>query len=392
MSGISNVKSIFHPHLILIWLLLLASCAVPQVDQVKVTFDQDRIIREADRYLQQAPEPITSFPSRRSAGGIHDFHSEGDYWWPNPENPAGPYIRRDGQTNPDNFTAHREAMRDLSRWVAALTAAYRLTGDQKYARKALEHLRAWFLDDQTLMNPNLLYAQAIKGGATGRGIGIIDTIHLIEVVRSIQVLEVSGFLTGADLTGLKNWFDEYVTWLNTHRYGISERDRWNNHGTWWAAQVAAFASLTGREELLSLCRERFKRLLSAQMDKTGGFPNELRRSKPFNYSLFNLEGYAVLAYFASTQDDDLWNYASEDGSLRQAIDFMIPFIVDKSTWPYPADVQNFDELPIQSGFLLFAGRAYENDVYLEVWQKLPLERQSKEVDRNFPLRQLVLWD
>ena len=51
---------------------------------------------------------MTAAHSPRSAGGLHDFFSEGDYWWPDPKNPDGPYIQRDGMTNPDNFVEHRQ--------------------------------------------------------------------------------------------------------------------------------------------------------------------------------------------------------------------------------------------------------------------------------------------
>jgi hypothetical protein len=128
---------------------------------------------------------------------------------------------------------------------------------------------------------------------------------------------------------------------------------------------------------------RFKELLSHQMDESGGFHEELRRTKPYNYSLFNLEGYAILAWFASTAEDDLWRYETENGSLRLAIDYMLPFIADKDAWPHAKDVQHFDEIPIQSAFLLLAGRAYEDEEYLALWQGLPEE---------FPIRQLSLWD
>jgi len=45
---------------------------------------------------------------------IHDFYFEGDYWWPDPENPHGPYIQHNGMSNPGNFTEHRKAMIRLS--------------------------------------------------------------------------------------------------------------------------------------------------------------------------------------------------------------------------------------------------------------------------------------
>jgi Alginate lyase len=142
-----------------------------------------QLMQEAEWAMQQQPITVTAETSSRSAGGKHDFFSEGDYWWPNPASPDSPYIQKDGMTNPDNFVAHRHAMIRLSKIVGALASAYRLTGDEKYVQQAMKHCKAWFVDTATLMNPNLLYAQAIKGRFTGRGIGIIDTIQLMEVVQ-----------------------------------------------------------------------------------------------------------------------------------------------------------------------------------------------------------------
>lgn len=156
-----------------------------------VTFRKETIQR-ADAALHEEPVTVTATRATRSAGGIHDFYSEGDYWWPNPEAPDGPYIRRDGETNPENFTAHRQAMIRMSQLVGDLTSAWILTGKQVYSDAAMQHIRAWFVNPDTQMNPNLLYAQAIKGVVTGRGIGIIDTIHLIEVVQSLRLMEAKG--------------------------------------------------------------------------------------------------------------------------------------------------------------------------------------------------------
>src|ERR1043165_5359405 len=115
-------------------------------------FDKARVIEAANRYLSEKPITITASGSSRSAGGKHDFFSEGDYWWPNPENPNGPYIQRDGMSNPDNFVDHRRYLMRLSKRVPALTAGWLLTGKTNYAKKAAEHLRAWFLDEKTRMN------------------------------------------------------------------------------------------------------------------------------------------------------------------------------------------------------------------------------------------------
>src|SRR5881398_3073835 len=150
--------------------------ATPFKNEVAETL-RKQIMDEAAWAMQQEPITVTAQSSPRSAGGKHDFFSEGDYWWPNPVSPDSPYIQRDGMTNPDNFVAHRLAMIRFSRMVGALASAYKLTGNEKYAVQAVKHCSAWFIDNATWMHPNLQYAQAIKGRATGRGIGIIDTIQ-----------------------------------------------------------------------------------------------------------------------------------------------------------------------------------------------------------------------
>ncbi len=193
-----------------------------------VRVERARVLGAADRYLREAPVTVAAFPAARSAGGPHDFYSEGDYWWPDPRSPDSPYVRRDGETNPSTFVAHRDAMRRLSQIVPALVAAYQITDDTAYARHAVAHLEAWFVNGRTRMNPNLLYGQAIKGRATGRGTGIIDTIHLVEVARAAWVLERMGYLKGETLAGTKRWFRQYLEWITTHPYGIDERNSGNN--------------------------------------------------------------------------------------------------------------------------------------------------------------------
>jgi hypothetical protein len=345
----------------------------------------------ADAWLEQQPIPITAEVSPRSAGGAHDFYSEGDYWWPDPDNPDGPYVRRDGNTNPDNFVAHRHAMVDLSKAVSALVAAYQETGDQKYADHAMKYLRTWFSDPATSMTPHLLYAQAISGKVTGRGIGIIDTIHLIEVAKAIQVLRDLGYLKGGELATIIGWFDEYLTWMTTHQYGLDEQMHGNNHSTWYAAQVASFAALTGRETEMALARQRFKALLPVQMNEEGGFIDELKRTKPYIYELFHLEGYSVLAELASTPEDNLWEFSENSRSLKKGWAFMVPYIEDKASWPYPPDVQNFDEVPLQTVGLLLAAKAYNDDRMMKVWKGLKPDQNSPEIERNFPVRRPGLW-
>jgi hypothetical protein len=355
--------------------------------------ERARVARAAERYLRERPVTITAQTSPRSAGGRHDYFSEGDYWWPDPAHPAGPYIQRDGLTNPDNFVAHRHALIRLSVQMPALTAAWVLTKKRRYARHAAEHLRAWFLNPATLMLPKLTFAQAIHGRVTGRGIGIIDTIHLVEVARAIPFLEKSGVLSDAEQAGLTHWFAEYLQWMTTSANGIEEREAQNNHGTCWVMQVAQFARYTGNEQLLSDCAERFRSVLvPTQIAPDGSFPLELKRTKPYSYCLFNLDAMATTCQVLASAHDDLWSFRLADGrGLQKAVEFMFPYIADKRAWPYAHDVEYFDQFPVRQPSLLFAGRAYSQPRYLEVWRALNPDPAVAEVIRNYPIRQPVLW-
>ena len=374
--------------------LLRSTLLFPTFIRARETFDlvaieRPRVLRNAARYLADQPVTITASHSPRSAGGLHDFFSEADYWWPDPKNPGGPYIQRDGESNPNNFLDHRRAMVRLSLVVPGLAAAYKLTHDRKYSDHAARHLRAWFIDDATRMNPSLQYAQAIHGRTTGRGTGIIDTLHLVEVARAAWQLD----LAPADLNGVKNWFAEYVEWMSTSKNGADERDAKNNHGTCWVTQVAAFSQLTGNSERMEYCRNRFRTVLIPNQEAAdGSFPEELRRTKPYGYSLFNLDALAITAQTLSTRDDSLWTWQLPDGrGMPRAMTYMFPYIQDKSRWPKPPDVMYFDQWPVRQPSLLFAGLALHKPEYLAVWRRLDPDPTVEEVLRNWPVRQPVLW-
>ena len=355
--------------------------------------DRRRILRAASAYLTEQPITITSSFSPRRAGGRHDYFSEGDYWWPDPQNPSGPYIRRDGMSNPANFVAHREALIRFSVQMPALVAAWRITQEARYADHAAAHLRAWFVDPETQMHPNLEFAQAIHGITTGRGTGIIDTIHLVEVARATTVLADGGALDRALLEEVRQWFAAYLEWMTTSKNGIDEREAKNNHGTCWVFQVAEFARLTRNDELIRYASDRYKTvLLPTQMKADGSFPLELARTKPYSYSLFNLDVMTTLAWILSTKDQDVIRYELPDGhGIGAAIAFMYPYIRDKSKWPYPHDVEYFNDLPVRQPSLLFGGIAFDRPAYLDLWRKLDPDPKVPEIIRNFPIRQPVLW-
>jgi hypothetical protein len=367
--------------LLLLCISIRLSAQTPLFEQVGRLL-KPQIIAEANKNLTEKPITVTRFQSERSTGGKHDFFSEGDYWWPDPANPTGPYIQKDGLTNPANFTAHRKAMIRFSQIVANQTSAYVITGRPKYAKQAIKHIRAWFVDTTTMMSPHLLYAQAIKGKVTGRGIGIIDMVQLIEVAKSIEILEKRQQINETDQLQIHAWFTNYLRWVNTHPYGIEEREAKNNHGTCWVMQVSAFAHLVNDEVLLNYCKERFVNvILPNQMDERGAFPLELKRTKPYGYSLFNLDAVMTIAHI----------YKVKNPALKKGIDFLFPYVKDKKSWPFQQDVMYWEEWPVAAPFLLFGYQDYAEASWYETWEKLPHFPENEEVIRNLPIRNPLIW-
>jgi hypothetical protein len=373
---------------------VLTPAGAPLITPAEIAkLDHNRILAAANKALTEKPITITASHSSRSEGGPHDYFSEGDYWWPDPKNPTGPYIRRDGLSNPDNFNDHREALIRLSLLVPQLTAAWLLTDEAKYAAHAIEHLRAWFVTPATRMNPSLTYAQAIHGVSPGRGTGVIDTLHLVEVSRAVRHLESSPAFLAGDQDAVRTWFADYTAWMIDSKNGHEEEIAKNNHGTCWVAQVAAFAALTGNADAMAICRKRYREnLLPDQLAPDGSLPLELARTKPYSYSLFDLDILSIVCHIASEKSDDLWKFKLANGNTYQkAVDFYFPFLADKSKWPFAKDVEYFDDLPNRQPSLLFAGIAYNQPQYIALWKKLSPDPKTAEIIRNFPVRQPLLW-
>lgn len=366
--------------------------SAPSIDVAAL--DRDRILRAAAAALARPPITITAHRAPLSEGGPHDFYSNGDYWWPDPTKPDGlPYVRRDGETNPGNFVAHREAVKALRDAVAALAAAHRVTGEGRYAAKADELLRVFFLDPATRMNPHLANAQAVPGVSPGRAAGIIDGLHLIEVARAVKSLAVADALPAATVTGMKRWFADLCDWMRTSDAGREEAAAKNNHAVAYCVQLAAFADLTGDEDILAECRRRFRDVfVPDQMAPDGSFPKELARTKPYGYSIFQLDQMATLCQILSRPGEDLWAFTLPDGrGIRAAVAYLHPYLADKATWPLAPDVEHWEGWPARQPALLFAGLALAEPRYLDLWARLLADPQDPEVQRNIPITQPILW-
>ena len=260
-----------------------------------------KIDDEAKKALTTKVEPITSKPATPPSKDKHDYMSQAPYFWRNPNTPTGfPYIRRDGERNPEikQFPDH-ELMDKMVDAVERLSLGYFATGKNEYAVRAGEILRMWFIDPSTKMNPNLEFAQAIPGLNTGRGIGLIETRGLTRVVDSVGLLAGSPAWTQADQSGVEAWFSQFLTWMIESKNGKDESASKNNHGTFYDVQITSYALFVGKQDLAKTTLETAKqKRIAFQIEKDGRQPLELERTKSWDYSVMNLEGLVSLAELA----------------------------------------------------------------------------------------------
>src|SRR2546422_3493554 len=263
---------------------------------------------EAERALSGGSFSVVTKATTPPSGDKRDYMSQAPYFWPDPKQSNGlPYIRRDGERNPEiNKISDHHTMDQMVSGVRALSLAYYFQGNEEYAAKAVQLLRAWFLDPATRMNPNLEYAQFIPGVNTGRGIGLIETRGLADVVDAIGLLAGSKSWTAADQRGLEDWYSKFLKWMIESKNGREENAAKNNHGTYFDVQTTSFALFLGKKDLAKQIVETAKqKRIALQIEPDGRQPLELVRTKAWGYSNGNLDGLMLLARLAENVDVDL---------------------------------------------------------------------------------------
>ena len=333
-----------------------------------------KLQRDAQKALGEGPFTIINKGVTPPSGDKHDYMSQAPYFWPDPNKPSGlPYIRRDGERNPEiNKITDHKSIDDLENAVETLALAFYFKRDEAYASKAVQLLRTFFLDPATRMNPNLEYAQYIPGVNTGRGIGLIETRGFTRVVDADGLLKGSKALTKEDERGVKDWFGKFLQWMLESKNGREEAAAKNNHGTYYDVQVASYALFVGRNDLAKQTLEQAKqKRIAAQVEADGRQPLELARTKAWSYSNGNLDGLMQLATLGQRVGVDLWNFQTRDGrGIRKALDFLTPIALGQKKWEYQ-EIEGGVKPETLFSLMRRAGAVYQGKAYQTMMAKVP---------------------
>lgn len=295
-----------------------------------------KLIKDANKLLTSKNLTVTDKTILPPTGNKHDYLSISRYWWPNTETNDGlPWVRYDGNTNPDTQTdaVDRKRLGFMGKSVWKLSLAYYFTDNEKYAKKAISMIETWFLNPDTLMNPNLEYAQSVPGNPNKRATGILDGRSIVMFVPdAISLLSMSKNWNDNHQIETTKWFSDYLIWLTQSDLGIKGSKQKNNHGSWYRFQVASLALYLGDKPLARKMVELAQNSLDEMLDNEGGQIHELARSRSFFYSCFNLQALTDIAVIGDKVGMNMWGFESEEKkSLSLAISYLTP-VVEGEEW------------------------------------------------------------
>ncbi|MFY7964323.1 MAG: alginate lyase family protein [Chitinophagaceae bacterium] len=327
--------------------------------------------RQADKLFNYEFGSVMDKKFTPPCGNMHEYMSLAKYFWYDSSKPDGkPYIRKDGQKNPEVDKITDDKYFDkLIASVRLLSWAYYFTDENKYAEKATNLIRFWFLDTATMMLPNLNHAQMTTGSDTGRGSGIIDTHNLPLMLDDIALLRLSPFWKKEDEVGIKQWFSSYLNWMLTSKNGKHEGKTKNNHKTFYDNQIAAIALFCGQNEIANNVASNAKKIIEHQIEPDGKQPEELVRTLGISYSSFNIEALFSLAKVAEKIGVNLWHFETEDGrSIKKALDYILPYAMNEKKWEYQ-QIKPFVPKDFY-GLLLQAAVIYNDENYKKQAEKI----------------------
>lgn len=291
----------------------------------------------ADEIISLPVAVVTDCPFTPVSGNKHDYITIGCYWWPNPDTPDGlPWIGKDGFVNPNNRNDQNFELVAPRVHILALAAFY--LGEQKYIDYAVKQVYDWFLNPETCMNPHARYAQSVPGVADGRLYGIMDFHVTPHMLNGIGILKEMGVISEEIIAGVKDWYVQFTDWLLTDEMAIHAGLQESNHGSWYDSTILSSAYFTDRPKLAEkIYTTAYDNRIKKQIRPDGTQPIELGRVNGLSYSCFNLEALTVIATIAQRCGyTRFWETDSERGVciMKQALDFLYPFTLDMSTFPY----------------------------------------------------------
>ncbi|KAJ1557868.1 hypothetical protein HK096_004897 [Nowakowskiella sp. JEL0078] len=307
----------------------------------------DAAVLDKTVYSVTAKSPDQVGPSN----DMHDFYSLARYYWPGNQTNPLPYVRHDGYINPEIYQIPDSVyLKTVIDDIFTLGLAYFWSGNESYAQIAVKRLEDWFLNPVTKMNPNMEYANWIKGSNTSVsafkpsfGGGLLDFSTVYLLIDGIGMIRNSTYLTNDVQTGMKSWFQEYFDWLSNSPRGILEGQAPNNQGNWYDVQRVSILLYLGKLDIASQVHLNITGRITSQIFPDGSQPFEQTRTLSWFYSNFNIDALMIHVWLSRTTKVNLLGFQTSDGrSILKGLTYLMGFAQNGgSGWPN-LNIGNFD--------------------------------------------------
>ena len=323
-----------------------------------------RLRAEADKRLREGPRSVTADHPAGVNLDPHDYYGEAPFWWPDPANPAAPWIRREGRVNPDRVVADKIALDATCDAIFTLGAASFFLDDPRYGRHAARLINAFFLNPKTRMNPNLEHSEAIRGVNESRG-GSIEGRVFVRALQGMEFLAQSGQWDAREAAATHKWFEEYLRWLEHSKVASEERSGGSLRASWWTAQVAAIATFLDDKASAQMAFHYYQDTAFPRVE--GRLAREEERARPLSYTAASAEAMATTCRIAQAQGVDLWNTQAKGGAtLAAVIASLTPHLADRKKW----DREQMAEFEADGiYFLAFAGVGMKKPEYVTLYRE-----------------------
>lgn len=280
----------------------------------------------ANGWMDKGPWSVTSKVDVPDGFDPHDYLSLAKYWWPNADAPDGlPYVRRDGEVNPDCYLLKYDltSFSEFSEAVFVLSLSAALNRIEEHGQRAIKLLEAWFVDPETCQNPNFDHAQIVPGIKGTKWWGVVEARRLVYVLEAVALLRADFAFSRTLESGLQDWFRRFVDWLEKSENGVRACSAVNNIGLWYdLLRVSCFWFLDEKIRVEEILVESSLRI-GRQVASDGEQQEETKRAKPYEYLVFSLTAMAGLAAAGERVGVPIWeSLVSEGQSCAAALDWL----------------------------------------------------------------------
>jgi len=259
-----------------------------------------------------------------------------------------------GCNDSDNDSRYdRRRLAEFQSNTTVLGLAYTLTGNIKYATKAAENIRTWFVNPKTRMNPRLKEARIRwKGRSTtyfSSKFSVIDFKDVYFFLDAVKMVERSGELSEEDRVGIRKWFRKYLEWFTFpgKKFGRGAYYDDDHNGLYYDIQLISIAAFVGNLSLAVQTAHESVSRLNGHINRKGRMDREIENGPLLceHSQMFTLQGWVTLARLVSSMGINLWRQLPMKAGFKSkrwklncklcvAVEYAVPLLRGRDSCDY----------------------------------------------------------